>query len=267
MNYNHNTAIVSIADGVGSCALSNYGSSIATKTATEYLAHIFHFDDIRYMTDKQIGDHIRQAMRNANNAITKYAEDNQQLEYSFQTTLTIAIYDGKKLFFGHIGDDGIVALTQDGTLEMVTQRHKGEEASSVFPLQIGEKYWQVGKVNSPVDGIIMATDGVLDYFVKSDVEGGNRIYFPFIEDALKGNPDKKDLQQDDFSEMALKYYDLLNSDEFRNEKTGVSDDITFFSIANSKIRDNPYRFDKDKWERDARRYMQMRQQILYPSNR
>lgn len=67
--------------------------------------------------------------------------------------------------------------------------------------------------------------------------------------------------------MALKYYDLLNSDEFRNEKTGVSDDITFFSIANSKIRDNPYRFDKDKWERDARRYMQMRQQILYPSNR
>lgn len=57
-------------------------------------------------------------------AVRKEAEELEQLEYSFQSTLTLAIYDGSTLFFSHAGDDGIVAILEDGTMDLATVRKK-----------------------------------------------------------------------------------------------------------------------------------------------
>lgn len=262
VNSNHNTVIASIADGVGSAALSHYGSSIATKTATDYLARIFHTSDIRNMADQEIGDHIREAMRKACEEVKKEAELKQQLEYSYQSTLTIAIYDGDNLYFGHIGDDGIVALTKKGELQLITERHKGEEASSVYPLQAGENKYQVRKLTD-VDGFVMATDGVLDAFVKNEYEG-NRVYYPFIEPALKGNPGTIRKTQEDFVTSAQDWLEYMNSPTIRKQ---ITDDITFVACVNpERILQNPYKFDDIKWKKDDQTYTSKRNAALYGHN-
>lgn len=259
VNYNHNTLIAAIADGVGSAALSHYGSSIATNTATDYLARIFHTSDIRNMEDRQIGDHIREAMRRACKNVRQEAESNQQFEYSYQSTLTIAIYDGDNLYFGHIGDDGIVALTKQGVLELVTKRHKGAECNSVYPLQNGEKYWQVAKVMD-VDGFVMATDGVLDAFVKDEYEK-NRVYYPLIEPAFKGNPGTIRRTYQDFLDAGQDQLDYMKSDKFRER---VTDDITFITCVNpERILQNPYEFDEKAWKHDDQFYQNKRKKGLY----
>lgn len=112
--------IAAIADGVGSCALSHYGADIATKAAVSYLkTKISQYTDDT-MEDKWIGDSLREAMQYALDSVAKAAEEMKQLEYSFQSTLTIAIYDeaGLNLYVGHAGDDGLVALNNEGKIAM-----------------------------------------------------------------------------------------------------------------------------------------------------
>lgn len=176
--------IAAIADGVGSCALSHYGASIATEASTALLKEELDSHPDGKFVDKVVGDLLRGAMQCAYDAVKRSAEEMEQLEYSFQSTLTIALYDGNTLYISHAGDDGVVVITDDGKLELVTTRIKGEEASSVYPLQAGPQYWQVFKVDQHVNGFVMATDGVLDAFVRGEKEG-NRIYYPFIQPAFE----------------------------------------------------------------------------------
>lgn len=166
VNKSHPTIIASIADGLGSSALSHYGSSIAAKAATEYLAKVFDKIDISTLADnpRQIGNYIRLAMRKAYEEVNNEANKNEILLYTYQSTLTTAIYDGNNLYFGHIGDDGIVVLTQDGKLNLVTTRHGNAKTRQVDTLQSGADHWQIGKVTGTIDGIIMATDRRLRFF-------------------------------------------------------------------------------------------------------
>lgn len=253
VNTSHPTIIAAIADGVGSCALSNYGSSIAVKTSTEYLVSIFNKLDISKTEDRIIGDYIREAMQKALDAVNKEAEENQQLPYSYQSTLTIAIYDGKDLYYGHIGDDGIVALTSTGNLLMITDRIKGEEASSVYPLQSGKEKWQVRKCAEPIDGFMMATDGILDAVVKSEYEN-NRIYYPFMEPGFK---------ETSGLEIGKLYAETMKNSNFRQQ---VTDDMTIVFVKNGKIRKNPYKFDLNKWNTDSKYYEEQRKKYLYSDN-
>src|SRR5699024_3362796 len=113
---------------------SHYGSGIATELSVAYLKEKIENYEGEEFEDKVIGDMLRDTMQYANEAVRKAAGEMEQLEYSFQSTLTITIYDGSTLYISHAGDDGVVVLTEDGKLELVTSRIKGEEASSVYPL-------------------------------------------------------------------------------------------------------------------------------------
>lgn len=249
-NKNHPTLVAAIADGVGSCALSNYGSSIAVKVSTNYLTSVFNKLDISNTDDKEIGDHIRTAMQKALDAIDEEANINQQLPYSYQTTLTLAIYDGNNLYYGHIGDDGIVALTSDGKLSMITTRIKGDEANSVYPLQAGKNKWEVGKCIEPVDGFMMATDGILDSIVMSEKQN-NRVYYPFMEPAFKGT---------DNIEIGKLYAKTMQNSEFRQT---VTDDMTVVFVKNERVKNNPYRFDAKKWNDETEYYEKQLAEALY----
>ena len=248
--------IAGIADGVGSCMLSHYGAATATRSAMDYLKK----ELIAYngsLDDAYVGDLLRSAMMCAYEAVRKEAEELEQLEYSFQSTLTLAIYDGSTLFFSHAGDDGIVAILEDGTMDLATVRKKGEEASSVVPLQGLD--WETRK-STNVSAFVMATDGVLDAFVGGEVEG-NRIYYPFIEPAVAPGQ----LTDARVKEVAEFYYQYMAGPEYRSK---VTDDLTMVVVANQKkiTAENLPKFDKDAWDKySAEREAQIKS-ALYPEN-
>lgn len=257
-NHNRPIIIAAIADGVGSCALSHYGSGIATELSVAYLKEKIENYEGEEFEDKVIGDMLRDTMQYANEAVRKAAEEMEQLEYSFQSTLTITIYDGSTLYISHAGDDGVVVLTEDGKLELVTSRIKGEEASSVYPLQAGSQYWQVLKVDREVNGFVMATDGVLDAFVRGEKEE-NRVYYPFIQPAFETKQTKRKQIQDilDF------YYDYMAGKEYRK---AVTDDLTMVVVTNQKKlkKQNFPVFDEEEWNQKTKEYQEKVNAALYP---
>lgn len=267
--------LAAIADGVGSCSLSHWGSYIAVQASLDYLEQVITGGKGRFLEDdQQVYNSLVEAFRTARSAVEDAAEKNGQLPFYLQSTLTVAIYDGKKLWCCHAGDDGIVAQFQDGFVKMVTDRQKGEEASSVYPLQSGEQHWQVSKVVSgshgPVVGFVMATDGVLDAFAIAEgkyltAEGCCcGVYYPFIRDAFYDDNSRKPGPCDPNRRME-EYRKMMSGEQYRAR---VTDDLTLVSvispagIAHGAV---PV-FDAEAWNRVAEEIRRERMDGLYQTN-
>ncbi len=242
--------ISAIADGVGSCALSDMGAECAVNRSLSVCETALR-DGSLEVSPKEMGALLRRAMNEAYDAVEVLADENEVLPYSFQSTLTLAVYDGSDLYMGHAGDDGIVVITEDGGCHLATVRHKGEEMSSVFPLQ-SKATWQFGMA-SHIAAYFMCTDGVLDGFVRNETEN-NRVYYPFIE-----------------KEVAEPIHDYYSVERMCNERDRilcspgyrdrVEDDLTFVSVVNQrKMADTRTKiaFDRNAWESDSEKYQQER---------
>ncbi len=252
--------LAAIADGVGSCPYSDWGAWIAVQKSLDMLEDYFCLaleqKDFVFDHPDEMGKLLRQMMQQTLAAVDQKAEELQVLPYSMHCTLTTAVYDGQALYFAHAGDDGIVAFLADGKYQMVTVRHKGEEASSVYPLQ-NPKTWQFGKVEQTA-GFVMATDGVLDFFVRPEFEN-NRIYFPFLRPILFANVKEPEQAQELYDQMAA----FLASERFRKS---VTDDLTLLAVVNEeKMAAIPSPdFDREQWIAQSKAYRQKADAILYP---
>ncbi|MEY8308416.1 PP2C family serine/threonine-protein phosphatase [Erysipelotrichaceae bacterium 51-3] len=252
--------LAAIADGVGSCIHSDWGARVAVSESLQYMKnyftaalekHDFVFDDVLAM-----GPLLQETMHRALRKISEKADEFNVLDYAMHTTLTIAAYDGKTLYFAHAGDDGIVILQDDGGYKMITHRHKGPEASSVFPLQ-STTTWQYGK-EMHIAGFVMATDGLLDYFVRSAFED-NRVFFPFIRPILF--TPIEDQKQAETLHHDLE--DFLNSPRLRK---AVTDDLSLIGVVNEKKMQQIVEpeFDIEHWKAMTKVYERQKQKALYP---
>lgn len=208
-------ALCGISDGVGSCAFSEFGSRMAVTTALDLLEK--ELAELEELNETNVLPLLRKAFEAAVEAIQTHADAEQLPFLEFDATLTVALFleDGR-VFFGHAGDDGIVALHTDSTYEMITRRHKGEESNSVFPL-LALSTWEFGAAQE-VASIAMMTDGVLDKTVGME-QIGSLVYLPMIKSALT-HPMEDDEQARLLEEHWSNY---LASPDFR---AAATDDLT-----------------------------------------
>lgn len=262
--FNCEMVLAAIADGVGSCEYSQFGSEIAVQSFMECVEFNIQ-SKISKLSDENI---IKLIKHSFNYALSQIEKESMKREISFvefDTTLTGIVYDGHTLWFGHIGDDGVVILYVDGEYEMITKRHKGDEVHSLFPLREVD-LWQFGKSSKEVASFVLMTDGVLDYCV--DVEKmNNRVYFPFLEPALTTIA----LTDEDAEKQRLDWDEYLSgkgdySENFRNK---VTDDISFVMVQNPDlIKTIPLvQFDFDKWDEDTAKRKKELDDALYADYR
>ncbi len=248
--------IAAVADGVGSCIMSDIGSKCAVEASVAAVER-----DIQKLdgwNSNLIEDIIYNAFNEAYDSIEKIADESERTMFSYSTTLTLAVYDGERLSFGHIGDSGIIALYEDGTYEMITKRHKGEEANSVIPLNGGYKLWMFGSAKKPVVSIALMTDGILDCGVQSEALD-NLVYFPMYgEYMLKPVSDS---QQE--KEISAQLYNWITGSQFTSK---VTDDVTLIVASNqNKIKyamDN-LAWDAEKWFAKVNEAQKKREASLY----
>lgn len=150
-------AIAGCADGLGSELYSDAGSEIAVKNAVEYCA-----ERVRpSMEFAQVKAIMNNAFVHAYKAVLNEAAEAGNSEDEYDTTLCLAIYDGRHLYFGQSGDSGIVALLENGTYVKVTEQQRDQDGC-VYPLCWGPEKWVFGELDEPVSSVMLMSDGVFE---------------------------------------------------------------------------------------------------------
>lgn len=218
--------IAAVADGVGSCSHSHYGSQIAVASSLEIIED--NLEKCAGFCDENILDLLEFSFSCALEDIEEKAAELQIDPFEFCTTLTVAIYDGFNLWFGHSGDSGLVALLSNRQCKMLTERQKGELANEVKPLQSGPDIWMFSVAENAISAFALMTDGILDYLVENELYG-NAVYYPFFNQlfAAEKNLDEKDKHLDE------NLFDYLSSASVRSANA-VTDDISMVIVSNSE---------------------------------
>ena len=147
--------VAAVADGLGSQAHTDVGSSVAAETAVSFVATVLDARDDEL--DRLAL--IRDAYFAAYDAVIDEADRMDESAGQFDCTLTLAILEGDRLWWGHSGDSGLMVAHTDGTYELVTSMQRDDEGR-VYPLCF-DTCWQFGKVER-VASALLCTDGVLE---------------------------------------------------------------------------------------------------------
>ena len=148
-----NSIVAIAADGVGSAAKAEIGSHEAVESIIEYL----QMPEVD-MSSEGIIYTLKQAYRYALAKIKNRIQEDQGSEWDYDTTLDVGILKNNVLYYGHVGDGGIITRDLSGEYEAITSVQKGSDGSSVIPLRF-EECWEFGKKENVCAALLM-TDGI-----------------------------------------------------------------------------------------------------------
>ena len=255
--------IAAVADGVGSAKNSQIGSKIATETVVDFCDKYMPVD----YSIISIKSMLRTAYNYAYKKIVQEAEKSGEPVESYDTTLSMAIYDGRKIIYGHSGDGAIIGLNTFGDYVCITKPQKGPDGITVVPLRMGYTTWQIDIYDEELASVLLMTDGMLDIFCPYLLRTAKTsVYIPlatFFGDPLcfAGNEKEIEATKEIIKEFAKsedkkkeKYYSILekayskrleNHTDCINElkvnnyplvlMDGVQDDKTVVGLINDEI--------------------------------
>lgn len=171
--------IAAIADGVGSAVNSQIGSKIATETVVEMCEELMPWD---YNTIS-IKSMMRTVYNYAFKRIMNEAEKTGNPIESYDTTLSMVIYDGHKIIYGHSGDGAIIGMNSFGNFVEITKPQKGPDGVTVIPLRSGYTQWKIDTYEEELAAVLLVTDGMRDilcHYLLMLEESKEKIYTPLI---------------------------------------------------------------------------------------
>ncbi len=150
--------IAAVADGVGSAKNSHIGSKIAAETVVNFCEECMPWD-YNLISIKSM---MRTAYNYAYKLIIKESERSEEPIESYDTTLSMVIYDGQRIIYGHSGDGAIIGLNTFGDYVVITRPQKGCDGVSVIPLRSGYTQWVIDSYDEDLASVILVTDGMLE---------------------------------------------------------------------------------------------------------
>lgn len=124
--------VVALADGLGSAARSEVGSSLAVNAAIDVIETRLH--NHHPQSEESWVLLLQDAFGTARMTLEMHAEEDEISLRELGTTLLIAVYDPGTLAIGHLGDGAIVGMWDNGDLATVSAPERGEYANTVIPL-------------------------------------------------------------------------------------------------------------------------------------
>ena len=170
--------IAAVADGVGSAKNSHIGSKIAAETVVEFCDECMPWD-YNVISIKSM---MRTAYNYAYKQILRESEQSGEPIESYDTTLSMVIYDGQRIIYGHSGDGAIFGLTTFGDYVEITRPQKSADGVSVIPLRGGYTQWVIDTYEEDLAAVLLMTDGMLEtlchYLLRDHERKTNNAYVP-----------------------------------------------------------------------------------------
>ncbi|MBQ3718213.1 MAG: protein phosphatase 2C domain-containing protein [Methanomicrobium sp.] len=156
--------IAAVAKGISGTMNSAAAASVAVVTSIRLLKE--HSELINFSDAEALKALIYLSFFAAQQKIDYYAEINGFSPQDCDTTLTIAVYDGKRVAYGHSGyGGGILTLDENGTYRRLTPVQIADTHDEKYSLRTGRDKWSFGFSDEErVCSVLMATDGLFDVF-------------------------------------------------------------------------------------------------------
>jgi serine/threonine protein phosphatase PrpC len=217
--------VAAVADGLGSARRSEIGSRTAVETVVQFIEE--------NLPDKWHDDNLiailRVAFIAAAKAVESIAKKQGRNISEYETTLTLAVYNGANVVYGHVGDGGIITLSRFGEFSQLTKTQKGDAHNETIPLRAGPDYWVFGKAKDSVCALVLMTDGIYDFFCPPSLSNTKQPIFlnrvrPFVDNNILNIK-----TQNDFDKVKTKVKTC-----FTGEQTSlITDDKTLVGIINT----------------------------------
>ena len=218
--------VAAVADGVGSAKHSEIASKLAVDTVVEFCDDRIN----KHTKFSELKSIILDAFKEAEKRIEDFADQQGDAITEYDTTLSMIIFDGEKIAYGHSGDGGIVGLSINGEYIKITKPQKAEDNICVIPLRAGEQNWVIDDCEEHLASVLLATDGVYDTFFPYLLRGQNvEVYVSLIRFFMDNNC--IEINDENLSEIEKSRMEFLQSDAY----SSVTDDKTVLVAFNPKI--------------------------------
>ena len=229
-----------VADGVSTCEYAEIGSETAAQTSCTYCC-----DNLTpHMDDTEILKVMHESFLAADAAIREIARKEGNSLYEYGTTLCLAVIFNNTLYYGQSGDSGMIALLQNGQYITVTTQQR-DELGRVYCLNSGEQYWVFDRLDSPISGVMLMTDGIWDVIVPPELQGRfPNVHVPCLEVVMNHFEDSEEELNALESKMNT-YWEELPAKYTHDDKTTV---VYIDTDYKPKRLDDTY-YDVPNWEK------------------
>lgn len=182
--------IVAVADGAGSAALSQFGSSIAVRAVVDYLAdlitHSVPIDQSAMTTSFQI---VREAIAEEASKLGAEAR-------ALACTLCVVLIAEDFCIQANVGDSAAIFKLMNGEVRAIVAPFKGEYANETA--FVTDSSWLdnlvVARIEEAVMSVMVATDGLMDWSLRG-LTVTSSFVLPILNFASTEGSEEERLQQ------------------------------------------------------------------------